>query len=136
MVWVVASTVVGLYCSDTSVVTIPSVSFTLSSNGLDTVWYARSSLWASLNEKKKNLLGLHFSFSFLLRCLMPKLMQEVPQIMFQTYLSVCSGAKIKCSSCKNVTVQNHKIGSWNCQHHLKQHHSIQRVLCVAKWLGL
>ena len=58
---------------------------------------------------------LHFSFSWPLKCLMPKLMAAAPQRKSLTYLSVCNDVKMKYSSCKNARVQNQraKVGySW------------------------
>ena len=63
MLWVFASTAVGLYCSGTRVVTMFPVSFTMSSIGLETVWYPISSLCASLNAKTLAGVTLYIFFA-------------------------------------------------------------------------
>ena len=127
MPWVFASTAVGLYCSGTNVVTIAPVSFTMSSNGLETVWYPISSLCASLNANTVAGVTLpHFLWP--LKCLMPKLRTAAPQRKSLTYLSVCNDVKRKYSSCKNARV---KIYS---SHYWKQHFSSMCALrCEGAW---
>lgn len=127
MPWVFASTAMGLYCSGTNVVTIAPVSFTMSSNGLETVWYPISSLCASLNANTVAGVTLpHFLWP--LKCLMPKLRTAAPQRKSLTYLSVCNDVKMKYSSCKNARV---KIDS---SHYWKQHFTLMCALrCEGAW---
>lgn len=127
MPWVFASTAVGLYCSGTNVVMIAPVSFTMSSNGLETVWYPISSLCASLNANTVAGVTLpHFLWP--LKCLMPKLRTAAPQRKSLTYLSVCNDVKMKYGSCKNARV---KIDS---SHYWKQHFSSMCALrCEGAW---